>query len=43
MNGLARVSVCLMEDMASQNVPAIGYGLRYQFGSFIFRIEELGE
>jgi glycogen phosphorylase len=34
MSGLGRVSVCIMEALTTHNVPAMGYGLRYDFGSF---------
>lgn len=43
MSGLGRVSVCMMEVLATHNVPAVGYGLRYEFGSFTQKINEEGE
>jgi glycogen phosphorylase len=32
--GLGRLAACYMESMASEQVPAIGYGIRYEFGIF---------
>ncbi|MEM6571944.1 MAG: glycogen/starch/alpha-glucan family phosphorylase, partial [Planctomycetota bacterium] len=32
--GLGRLAACFMESLASLDVPAIGYGMRYQFGIF---------
>jgi starch phosphorylase len=32
--GLGRLAACYMESMATLNVPAIGYGIRYEFGIF---------
>jgi len=32
--GLGRLAACYMESMASQSIPAIGYGIRYEFGIF---------
>ncbi|HKF29490.1 MAG TPA: glycogen/starch/alpha-glucan phosphorylase, partial [Candidatus Binataceae bacterium] len=32
--GLGRLAACYMESMASQQMAAIGYGIRYEFGIF---------
>ena len=32
--GLGRLAACYMESMATLQVPAIGYGIRYEFGIF---------
>jgi starch phosphorylase len=32
--GLGRLAACFIESMASLEVPAIGYGIRYEFGIF---------
>ena len=32
--GLGRLAACYMESMASEQIPAIGYGIRYEFGIF---------
>ena len=32
--GLGRLASCFMDSMASTEVPAIGYGIRYEFGIF---------
>lgn len=32
--GLGRLAACYMESLASVEVPAVGYGIRYEFGIF---------
>ncbi len=32
--GLGRLAACYMDSLSSLNVPAIGYGIRYEFGIF---------
>ena len=32
--GLGRLAACYMESMATLQIPAIGYGIRYEFGIF---------
>src|SRR5688572_12207736 len=32
--GLGRLAACFMESLATLQVPAIGYGIRYEFGIF---------
>jgi starch phosphorylase len=32
--GLGRLAACYMESLTTQEVPAIGYGIRYEFGLF---------
>ncbi len=38
--GLGRLAACYMDSLASLNVPAIGYGIRYEFGIFDQEIKE---
>ena len=32
--GLGRLAACYMDSLATLNIPAIGYGIRYEFGIF---------
>lgn len=32
--GLGRLAACYMESLASLSIPAVGYGIRYEFGIF---------
>jgi starch phosphorylase len=32
--GLGRLAACYMDSLASKEIPAIGYGIRYEFGLF---------
>jgi len=38
--GLGRLMVCYLDSLSTQEVPAIGYGLRYEYGIFDQRIED---
>jgi starch phosphorylase len=34
-SGLGRLSVCILEGLTTMEIPIIGYGIRYNYGSFI--------
>lgn len=38
--GLGRLAVCYLESLATQEIPAIGYGIRYEFGIFDQEIKD---
>ena len=38
--GLGRLAACFMDSLATLAMPAVGYGIRYDFGSFEQRIED---
>ena len=38
--GLGRLAACYMDSLATNNIPAIGYGIRYEFGIFNQEIKD---
>ncbi|XQQ05234.1 MAG: glycogen/starch/alpha-glucan family phosphorylase [Leptolyngbya sp. IPPAS B-1204] len=38
--GLGRLMVCYLESLATLNIPAIGYGIRYEYGIFDQEIQD---
>ena len=40
--GLGRLAACYLDSLATLNIPAIGYGIRYEFGIFTQEIRDRG-
>ena len=41
--GLGRLAACFLESMATLEIPAYGYGIRYEFGIFDQAIRDMGQ